>query len=74
MRSSFYSNVNASSEIEELKESKIVESFKLSNVVELKPEEKEILEEIKKTINEECDRLNLDIEELQFKLLNKPPT
>lgn len=42
--------------------------------MELKQEEREILEEIKKTINEECEKLNLDIEEIQFKLLNKPPT
>lgn len=34
----------------------------------------EILEEIKTTINEECEKLKSDIEELQYRLLHKQPT
>ena len=38
-------------------EQRIVESFKLSNVLELSEKEKSIISEIKRIMNEECERL-----------------
>ena len=43
----------------------MVESFKLSNILEFNEQEKKILDEIKRIINEECDKLDNDIAELQ---------
>lgn len=58
-----------------------MESLKLSNILELSPEEKFIVEQIKAIMNEECERLQFDIEELQACLIDqskiktkKPPT
>jgi hypothetical protein len=42
-----------------------VESFKLSNILELSEQEKSIVTEIKRIMNEECDRLQSDIDEIQ---------
>ena len=55
MRGTFYSStVNEEST---QGEQRIVESFKLSNVLELSEQEKGILSQIKKIMNEECERL-----------------
>lgn len=55
MRGTFYSTtVNEDST---QGEQRIVESFKLSNVLELSEQEKGILSQIKKIMNEECERL-----------------
>ena len=55
MRGTFYSStVNEDST---QGEQRIVESFKLSNVLELSEQEKGILSQIKKIMNEECERL-----------------
>ena len=56
MRSSFYS--------EKEEETQIVDTFKLSNVLELNSKEQEILAEIKRIMQEECESLTMDIEDL----------
>jgi hypothetical protein len=38
-------------------DTRIVESFKLSNILELSDQEKSIVEQIKQFMNEECERL-----------------
>ncbi|CDW91275.1 UNKNOWN [Stylonychia lemnae] len=70
MRGSFYSTSggNKFGELQN-KETKVVESFKLSNILEFNEEEKKILAQIKKIINEECDKLQEDIDEIQNQLL-----
>jgi len=57
MRGTFYS--------EEREETQIVETFKLSNVLELSEQEKGIISEIQKIMNEECEQLQADIDEVQ---------
>lgn len=52
MRSSFYSTKFDDSN---QGERKIVESFKLSNILELNEQEMGIVSEIKRIINEECE-------------------
>ncbi len=58
-----------------------MESLKLSNILELSEQEKSIVEQIKSIMNEECERLQFDIEELQASLIDqskikvkRPPT
>ena len=48
-----------------------MESFKLSNVLELSAEENSIVVEIKRIMNEECEKLQADIDEMQLQLLNQ---
>jgi hypothetical protein len=57
MRGTFYS--------EEREETQIVDTFKLSNVLELSEQEKGIISEIQKIMNEECEQLQADIDEVQ---------
>ena len=52
MRGSFYST-----KAEEPGESRIVETFKFSNVLELNEKEKKIVSEIKRIMEEESERL-----------------
>lgn len=52
-------------------ETRIVESFKLSNILELSDQEKSIVEQIKQFMNEECDRLQGDIDEVQAQLIDQ---
>lgn len=69
MRGTFYST--ATGEVANpAGETRIVESFKLSNILELSDQEKSIVEQIKKFMNEECDRFQSDIEELQAQLID----
>lgn len=42
----------------------IVQSFKMGNILDLSEEEVNILSEIKKIINEECEGLQQDISEV----------
>jgi hypothetical protein len=37
----------------------------MSNILELNVQEKKILAEIKRIMNEECDKIQIDIEDLQ---------
>ena len=62
MRGTFYSTTGAD---ENPGERRIVESLKLSNILELSEREKSILAEMKIIMNEECDRLQMDIDEVQ---------
>ena len=39
-------------------------SLKVSNILELNEKEREILDEMKRIINEECERLEFDIDEI----------
>ncbi len=69
MRGTFYST--ATGEVANpAGETRIVESFKLSNILELSDQEKSIVEQIKKFMDEECDRFQSDIEELQAQLID----
>lgn len=75
MRSSYYSTAGgaASGEViaeDSTGEKKIVESFKLSNILELSAQEKAIVAEIKRIMDEECDKLQFDIDEIQAQLIN----
>lgn len=63
MRSSFYSN-SETKEVVEVPENKIVECFKLSNVLELNQREKQIINEIKNIMEEECQKLASDIDDI----------
>ena len=47
----------------------MVASLKVSNILELNEKEKEILAEMKRIINEECERLDNDIGEIQTQML-----
>jgi hypothetical protein len=42
----------------------VIDGFKLSNVLDLNEEERKILNEIKRIMQDECDRLLEDIEEI----------
>jgi hypothetical protein len=53
MRGTFYSSATP----ENPGERRILESFKLSNILELSDQEKQIVSEIKRIMEEECDRL-----------------
>jgi len=53
MRGTFYSTVTG----DETENPRIVDSFKLSNILELSDQEKAIVAQIKQIMNEECDRL-----------------
>jgi len=67
MRGSFYSTSGTPADKfgdMQNKENKVVESFKLSNILEFNESEKKILAEIKRIIGEECEKLQEDIEEL----------
>ena len=60
MRGSFYSTggANKFSDIRDNNnETQVVEDFKLSNILEFNEQEKKILAEIKRIMNEECERL-----------------
>lgn len=46
-----------------------MDSFKLSNVLELSEKEKDILLEIKRIMEEECERLAYDIEDVQNQMM-----
>lgn len=72
MRSSFYSmkfeqesNMGNGTQNTNNGERKIVESFKLSNILELNEQEKQIVSEIKRIMNEECESLQEDIDDIQ---------
>ncbi len=52
----------------------VVESFKMSNILELNEQEKQILDQLKRIINEECEKLDNDISELQTQLLQTSRT
>jgi len=61
MRGSFYSTQGGAGADKfgdmQNKENKVVESFKLSNILEFNEEEKKILAEIKRIIGEESNKL-----------------
>lgn len=78
MRGTFYSNTGG---VENPGERRILEDLSLSNILELSEQEKSILDGIKRIMNEECDRLQFDIDEVQAQLLSeskqkakRPPT
>lgn len=54
-----------------LGDTRIVETFKLSNVLELTEQEKGIIAEIKRIMTEECDQLQADIDEVQAQLMSQ---
>jgi len=64
MRGTFFND-------DRLGDTRIVETFKLSNVLELTEQEKGIIAEIKRIITEECDQLQADIDEVQAQLMNQ---
>lgn len=57
MRGSFYSTSTNKFGGEIQNNDRVVESFKLSNILEFNEEEKKILAEIKRIISDECDKL-----------------
>lgn len=61
MRGTMYSNMGQ----ENPAERKIVEFIRLSNILELTEQERSIVNAIKRIMEEECDRLQLDIDEIQ---------
>lgn len=61
MRGTMYSNMGQ----ENPGERKIVEFIRLSNILELTEQERSIVNAIKRIMEEECDRLQLDIDEIQ---------
>lgn len=71
MRGSFYSTTTNrfGEEMRAQESTQVVESFKMSNILELNQKEKQILAEIKRIITEECDKLDNDIQELQTQML-----
>ena len=56
MRDTFYSSI-AGEGSTEVGEKRIVESFKLSNILELGEKERAIVSQIKEIMSDECDRL-----------------
>lgn len=65
MRGSFYSTTtNKFNDIKDTQETQVIEGFKLSNILDFSEEEKKILAEIKRIMQEECDRLQEDIDEI----------
>ena len=64
MRGTFYS---ATGNVDDTGERQIVlDQFKLStNILELSEHERDTLNEIKRIMSEECDRLQFDIDEIQ---------
>ncbi len=70
MRGTFYSSI-AGEGIPEVGEKKIVESFKLSNILELSEQERSIVAQIKEIMEEECERLQADIDEVQAQLIDQ---
>eukprot|EP00347_Sterkiella_histriomuscorum_P007591 403348332 len=68
MRGSFYSTTT--NKFNENQETQVIEGFKLShNILEFNEEEKKILAQIKSIMQEECDRLQEDIDEIQNQLM-----
>ena len=66
MRDTFYSSVETSQQTE----TRFVEAFKLSNVLELSEKERAILAEIKRIMEEECEKLQVDIDEVHSQLID----
>ena len=64
MRGTFYSSM-AGEGAPEVGEKRIMESFKLSNILELGEQERAIVEQIKEIMQEECEKLQGDIDEVQ---------
>ena len=64
MRDTFYSSIGGEGGTE-VGEKRIVESFKLSNILELGEKERAIVSQIKEIMSDECDRLQADIDEVQ---------
>jgi protein-arginine kinase len=56
MRDTFYSSIGGEGGTE-VGEKRIVESFKLSNILELGEKERAIVSQIKEIMSDECDRL-----------------
>jgi hypothetical protein len=46
----------------------------MSNILDLNEQEKQILDEFKRIINDECEKLDIDISELQNLLLQTSKT
>lgn len=74
MRSSFYSTTNKFGDIEPSQNTQVVDSFKLSNILDFNEQEKKILADIKSIIGEECDRMQQDIDELQTSMMQASAT
>jgi len=66
MNQSFYSICSSS------EKKQITEDFKLANILELSPQEQQILLEIKERMGEEARLLALDIEDLQAVMMGNP--
>lgn len=71
MRDSFYStSSNLTNKFKDAKgsdkssDNRVIDGFKLKNVLEFNEEEKKIIEQIKMIMNEECERLQDDIDSI----------
>lgn len=60
MRGTMYSTLGH----ENQGERRIVEGLRLSNILELSEQEKSVMNEVKRIMEEECDRLQFDIDEI----------